>query len=126
MEKETTKISVSSEVDEKLDSMVKRCNDGFSGGKITKGELSNWIIGYFYESCFEKCLEEVRRDHFDELVYLESVVREARDARRNGEKTPWLTSLVSVLSHPHPKRRTNKKNDPPSSDAPQIENGEAQ
>lgn len=92
------KITAAQGADEALDRMVKAANEGFNGGKVTKHELTSWIINYFEESCFTKCLEKIRQEFFDEVTYLESIVQQMKRARKNGETAPDLAPLISKLS----------------------------
>lgn len=98
MPSNTAKIASSQGADEALDRMVKAANEGFNGGKVTKHELTSWIITYFEESCLQKNLEKIRQEFFDEVTYLESIVQQMKRARKNGETAPDLAPLISKLS----------------------------
>lgn len=98
METKIAKFTGSTEMEQSLDRMVQATNDGFSGGKVTKQDLVSWIVMYFEKYSFQDCLEKIRQDHFDQVVYLESVLRQAKLARKNGADMPDLGSLLSPIA----------------------------
>ena len=98
MQAKIAKITATFEADAALERMVKAANDGFDGGKVTKHELTSWVISYFEESCFSKCLEKIRQEFFDEVTYLDSIVQQMKRARKNGETAPDIGPLLSKLS----------------------------
>src|SRR4051812_3478598 len=64
------KITAAQGADEALDRMVKTANDGFSGGRVTKHDLTSWIITHFEEDYFQPCIHKIREDHFNRITYL--------------------------------------------------------
>ncbi len=92
------KITTAQGADEALDRMVKAANDGFSGGRVTKHDLTSWIITHFEEDYFQLCISKIREDHFNQITYLEGVVKELRK-RESGDLPVDIAELLApVLS----------------------------
>ncbi|MBI4402661.1 MAG: hypothetical protein HY537_00790 [Deltaproteobacteria bacterium] len=92
------KIVIGKEVEESLIRMVQQTNDGFSGGRITKNELACWIILQFENTYFKAAVTDIRKAHFDKVVYLSSLVEELKKAKRDGSPEPNLNELLAPLS----------------------------
>jgi len=103
------KLAATPVADEALDRMVKATNDGFTAGRLTKTELLSWAILYFERHSFEKCVEKIREAHFDQVAYLESVVREMKGARKSGADGKNLAELLAPLTAGKPAPQHRKK-----------------
>ena len=95
-----------------MDRILNKVNDGFAGGRVTKSDLASWIIKFFESHALESNLEKIRKDHFDQVAYLETVIREMKQARKNGADTPDLSALLvpvtGSLKNAHKKRNTSE------------------
>ena len=115
-----SKIAITKASDESLDRMLVRYNESAPGGRLTKVELSSWIIPYFEAHCFERCRERIQKDHFDNVTYLESVVDQLRKARKEGRETDIATLLLpltgQVKSVSSKKKSASDENDDPTPD----------
>ena len=114
------KFTGSVEMERALDRMVQGVNDGFSGGRVTRHDLVSWAVLYFERECFQSCLEQMRQDHFDQVAYLEVVLRQAKEARRSGADAASIAAIIGGASQPalrDMKRRLPKKPPPAASDA---------
>ena len=60
-------------------------------------ELLSWIVDYFETHCFERSVEKIRRSYFDDVAYLKGVVRDLETARREGEDTKDIMTLLAPL-----------------------------
>jgi hypothetical protein len=105
MESKIAKFTGSIEAEAALDRMVRAANDGFSGGRVTRHDLVSWMFHYFEKQCFQGCIERIRQDHFDQVAYLESVLKQAKQARRSGTAAPDLAELLSPLNKPSKSER---------------------
>ena len=103
-ENKIAKIAVSQSVDESLNSFLEIVNNNFEGGKITKTELASWIISKSTQNPTDSLIEEVRRDNFKQIAYLESLVRKLK---MNGRESLTADELNSLF--PNSKRKTEKK-----------------
>jgi len=95
---QVAKLSSSVQADEALDRMVKVTNEGFTAGRLTKTEMLSWVVQYFEEHLFEKCMEKIREAHFDQVAYLKNVVKEMESARKAGTDTQDLGALLAPLT----------------------------
>ena len=115
VESKIAKFTGSLELEKAMDRMVATVNDGFSGGRVSRHDLVSWVVLYFEKNYFQECLENIRQDHFDQVAYLESVLRQAKQARKAGADVPDISSLLAPLVG-QPKAapvRRNKKSDQP-------------
>ncbi len=63
-----------------LKSITDKVNDGFYGGRVGQTEIANWIILRFHSELDEAQIKEIRTEHFDEVVMLESILRQAKES----------------------------------------------
>ena len=106
------KMSISIEADHALDRMISATNDGFSGGRVTKMEIATFALLYFEEYCFKKSIERIQKTYFDDVAYLNGVVQQMRKARKLGEPSPDVKSLLTTLTSESKRtstRRTKKR-----------------
>ncbi|MCM2279248.1 MAG: hypothetical protein NDJ89_14330 [Oligoflexia bacterium] len=75
---ELYRISVSKAAEEALSSVVDRVNSGFEGGKVNRTQVLNWVLVRYAESCGDAEIREIRAEHFDDIAFLESVLRKAK------------------------------------------------
>lgn len=92
------KISTAQGADEALDRMVRAANDGFNGGRVTKHDLTSWIIAHFEENYFQLCIPKIREDHFNQITYLEGVLKELRKKESNELPVDIAELLAPVLN----------------------------
>lgn len=97
---EGTKISISKEAEEKMNEMIKQVNEGFNGGRVTKQDLVSWLIQYFEKNYFINSIKKIRQDHFDQLAYLDSIVKEAKKARKSGQSNADINTLLNSVAAP--------------------------
>ncbi len=91
------KIQISKNADDVLMEFVGKVNDGFNGGRVGRGEAASWIIMKLVSGGgLDRIIEEIRRDHFDEVTYLQHVVSEMKASKRTGEGKDAL-SLADLL-----------------------------
>lgn len=96
--KKIAKLTGSIEMDQALDRMAQAVNDGFAGGKVSRHDLVSWIVLYFEKEGFQRSVEKIRQDHFDQVMYLQSVLREARRAQKAGATSEAIAALLTPLS----------------------------
>ena len=98
MESKIAKFTGSIELEQAMDRMLAVVNEGFSGGKISRHDLVSWAVLYFEKHCFQECVERIRLDHFDQVVYLETVLKQAKQARKSGAVDPDFATLLAPLA----------------------------
>ncbi len=91
------KLTGSIEMDQALDRMAQAVNDGFAGGKVSRHDLVSWIVLYFEKESFQGSVEKIREDHFDQVMYLQSVLREAKRAQKAGATSEAIAALLTPV-----------------------------
>ena len=101
---QTPKIVISVSADQCLNEMLKQVNDGFTSGRVKKTQLASWIINHFRQTSFDKQIEKIRYEHFDQIAHLKSIVRQMEEAKR----TDGNLELEKLLSPLKPGGRRSK------------------
>lgn len=91
------KVAITAESDKYLEDIRKSVNDGFSSGRVTKGQLAAWIIADLWANLTQKRIEKIRADHFDEVAHLEAVVLRLKKARKANTPLAAQDLLAPVL-----------------------------
>jgi hypothetical protein len=77
---ELHRITVSKQAERALSTVVERVNEGFSGGKVNRTQMANWILARFNDTLTETEIKEIRVEHFDEVAMLENILRQAKES----------------------------------------------
>lgn len=77
---ELHRITVSKQAERALSMVVERVNEGFSGGKVNRTQMANWILARFNDALTEAEIKEIRMEHFDEVAMLENILRQAKES----------------------------------------------
>lgn len=85
------RIWISKELDEKLEVILKRVNDGFDGGKISRAQIVTWQLMRWAETCGDRDIEMIRLAHINEVTMLEAIIRKAKES---GEMPQELRLLI--------------------------------
>jgi len=102
------KVAISEAADAALSTILDRVNTGFLGGKVAKMDLASWMIQDFLIKLDDAKLEAVRKSFFNELYYLESVVKLNR---RNGQSNllpEQLATLKGLLAQRSEKQKATQ------------------
>jgi hypothetical protein len=100
------KVAITAEADKILVAMVSKTNEGSTSGRVGKRDLASWIIRHFSEMSFTRSLEEIRTDHFDEIVYLNNSLKSLGMAKRNGISQDEVNKLAYQVIRNLPKPKT--------------------
>jgi hypothetical protein len=73
------RITVSRQGERALLEVMDQVNDGFNGGRVSKTQMANWILKRFKDDLDDSLIRDIRADHFDEVMVLESILRAARE-----------------------------------------------
>ncbi len=94
------KVQISKAADDALEAAVDAVNNGFNGGRVSKSDVATWVILRMVRDRADDIIDPIRKDHFDEVTYLEHVVREMKSAQRTGtgQDTSQLATLLAPLS----------------------------
>lgn len=94
MEKPTlAKIAIHLESDTALTQALEKVNHENTGGRITKTELASWIIMQNCKNLTKKVIDDVRAEHFDQVSYLEALVKKLKHTGRNSLSSEELEAL---------------------------------
>jgi len=75
------KVSLTNPADSALNEMLAVIQEGYRTGKITKQNLTNWIVLFFWQNQFEKSVQKIRKDHEDPVMILRAKIAEIESAR---------------------------------------------
>ena len=93
-----SKIAISVTADEALVRMMGGVNLGFKGGRVSKHDLASWILLQFERKYFDGSVEAIRAEHFDQVAYLDSLVKELkRDGRAGHSPIPGIEALLKPV-----------------------------
>ena len=88
---EIYRVSVSKAAEEALSTVVERVNNRFEGGKVNRTQILNWVLVRFAETLGDAEIREIRAEHFDDVAFLESVLRKAK---KTGKVPQELRALL--------------------------------
>lgn len=116
------KIAVAEKMDDALSEALAAINRGFDGGRVTKFDLANWIIAKSCANLTESVIEEIRRDHFNEVSYLKNTLRNLQSANRSSLTAEEVEAINRVLRRKAVAPKANKKEIPVGEYAKHAEN----
>lgn len=73
-----SRILLSESVDRAVDQALKKVNADFTAGKVGRTQLVNWSLELFFNRMTNEEIQEVRLAHFDEIAYLENLLKMAK------------------------------------------------
>ena len=109
---ETTlaKIAITPSSDNDLCRALDRINQDFEGGRVTKTDLASWLIQKAAGTLDEPAIEEIRRAHFNQVVYLETLVKKLKASGRDNLGTEEKATLQAMLGQQTTKKRLRPTN----------------
>jgi hypothetical protein len=75
------RVVIQSEVNAALENLVKRANDGFEGGEISKSDVANYVLLNSWKSFSDADVKTLQALHFDEKKMLRSILKQAGNER---------------------------------------------
>ena len=105
-ENNLAKIAISSSADEALVKSLERVNQNFEGGRVTKTDLASWLIQRASDSLTDAVIEEIHQAHFNQVVYLEALVKKLKASGRENLGVEELSALQAILGQQSTKRRS--------------------
>lgn len=73
------RVVIQKESNHALEELVRRTNEGFDGGEVTKSDIVNLLILNHSKSFSESDIKNLRLLHFDEKKVLRALLRKAGD-----------------------------------------------
>jgi len=77
--------------------MVEPANKDFNGGRINKTDLASWLIIRGAQRLNASEIEELRRKHFNQVKYLESLVKKLKATGRDSMEASELEVIQSLV-----------------------------
>ncbi len=81
-------IKISEEANQAVETMLKTVNDGYLGGRVNRPDFISWVLVEFQKNHLSNSIESIRKQSFDQLRYLESVVKLLKESRKSGTEVP--------------------------------------
>lgn len=91
-----SKISVTKNTHDQLKIMTQEVNKTFNQGEIKKPQLLDWIITNFHKKHFTKAIPQIQKDNIDTIYQLESLLKEAKLAKKEGRILNLKTNLPKL------------------------------
>ncbi len=88
------RVSLSPESLNRLSILILEAEGHLKGSRLTKSDLVNFLIKSHSASLSERELEELERDHFDEVRFAAWALRQIKEARAQGKDL----SLADVVN----------------------------
>ena len=70
---------INSEVNTVLETLVKRSNEGFDGGEVTKSDVASLLLLSSAKSFSDSEIKTLRATHFDEKKMLRTLLKQSSD-----------------------------------------------
>lgn len=91
-----SKISTTQNTHNQLKTMTQEVNKNFNQGEIKKLQLLDWIITNFHKKHFTKAIPQIQKDNIDTIYQLESLLKEAKLAKKEGRSLNLKTNLSKL------------------------------
>jgi hypothetical protein len=85
------KITVTKEAGEILEDLVRKANEGFEAGRISRQDLASFIVERFKATLEEKDLIQLRHLHYDDAAMLQAI---AKKMRETGEMPDFIRDAM--------------------------------
>lgn len=99
------KIAITSASDDALVVAINHVNQNFEGGRVTKTDLASWFIAKGATALSDTEVEDIRRAHFNQVVYLEALVKKLKSTGRENLGADELSALQGMLGQQTTKKR---------------------
>ena len=103
------KVAIQKMADEKVDAALMRINEGFEGGRVSKTDFMSWALIRTVERLDPPTINEIRREHFNQVAYLDGLVKRLKGAQRNSLSDAERELLRNLLDVPPPKERRGRR-----------------
>lgn len=116
MEKENTlaKIAITTDSDAALVQALEKVNKNNPGGRVTKTDLASWFILKSAADLTDQSIEQIRTAHFNQVAYLDSLVRGLKQSGRDFLSMDEIVNLQAMMKQQNTKRRARAAHSMPS------------
>lgn len=101
-EENTTKIPITKEAERLFSELVEKVNVGFEAGRLVRKDVASWIITRFHNRHTDGDIKEMRQEHLNEDVLLESFYKKMKDVDKLPPEVRKL--LLSTLNVDNPSK----------------------
>lgn len=110
--KPLAKIAITPEADSVLSQALEKVNQNNPGGRVTKTELASWFIQRLATQLSDPVIEEIRMEHFNQVHYLEELVKAAKRSGRETLNADEMERFQAVMRRKDQlkKKRVTEKN----------------
>jgi hypothetical protein len=105
METTLAKIAISVVADEALSSALGRVNQEFDGGRVNKTDVASWLILQGAQNLTQHEVDEIRRKHFNQVKYLESLLKRLKGSGRDTLTPAELDAVQNTFTQDFPKKK---------------------
>jgi len=109
METVLAKIAITESADKSLAEALKIVNQDFSGGRITKTDLASWFMSQGLASLNAERIEEVRQAHFNQVIYLDAIVKKLKSSGQDCLGPDEIAALSTLLRNQDTSKRRGRK-----------------
>jgi hypothetical protein len=115
-ENNLAKIAITTSADNQLSQALDRVNQGFEGGRVTKTDFASWLIQKTIGTLDDSGIDEVRRAHFNQVIYLEGLIRKLKAAGRDNLGVEEMAMLQAMVGQQTTKKRSRSAKEPNESE----------
>jgi hypothetical protein len=105
MENQLAKIAISISSEEALTKAFDIVNLDFDGGRVSKADLASWLISQGARGMDQTVIQEIRQAHFNQVKYLENLVKKMKASGRDSLRSEEIADLQSLVSQQATKKR---------------------
>jgi hypothetical protein len=87
------KIAIKENADALLEASLKTLGADNTTGKITKTDLASWAILNSLSSLDNQTIEIIRKAHFNQVIYLENLLRKLKQSGREALSSEEISQL---------------------------------
>ena len=109
METVLAKIAVTESADQALAEALKKVNEDFKGGRVTKTDLASWFVSQGLANLNAERIDEVRQAHFNQVTYLDTIVKKLKSNRQDSLGPDEIAALSALLRNQESGKRRGRK-----------------
>ena len=110
-EEVSAKITVTKAAEKAVSEVVLRVNDGFDAGRVNRQDVASWILIKFKETFGNEEIGQIRAIHIDEIAFLESLLKKAKESGKVPAQVRELLKLHIGLDMAPKKSKKNLTNE---------------
>ena len=101
-------IKISEEALQAVEKMLQIVNEGYLGGRVSRSDLVSQVLIEYEQKYLSGSIESIRQQSFDQLHYLETMVKLLKESRKTGQKVPPFEipkNLETLIKDPKPGKK---------------------